>query len=993
MRLKEKQPVIRECCATCGLVVSGGASVSSLTGWIFGKGTCKCAVEVADNKEEQSGAVSENTSCAQVGDRYEVLATVGTGGMGTVYKVKDKNLNTVFALKALRQEFGNDREANKRFQREIDAIKRLDHPNLVSVYDSGRTEKGAPYLVMDYVEGENLASVLKREGPMHPLRFLDIFLQVLEALEHAHEKGIVHRDLKPSNIIISKTESGAEVVKLVDFGIAKLSLHSNKTTQSVTRTGDIFGSPMYMSPEHCEGKRLDQRSDIYSLGCMMYECLTGHTPFSGDNPVKTVLSHLYDSPPAMRRVCHNEVPSELEAVVMKCLNKDVADRYDSASDVISELQLVKEQKQPEVLRKADGRTRRKRLNLTIRKYFPWTLVAACVFFIVSVVPDLPYLLALVDTQKSLNKAEKADAFSKAVLGRSDTYNLPYSYLCSAAMQSIAGNTDRTIDELTKASALFTERGDGGSALMANYFAIAMELNTDKTKDVSQQVKLALKQIDMQSADGPKKGMRVISFLYIPRIVSNQSTYSIKLANDLANFNRVSEADEVWQHVLAKMPKQGYEMYTVKFGYQKYLRTLGREAEAKKVRNELLKSGWFRDELYDECIKARDPLTAITYLEESCKQPERVDSAGSRRAYLVTLQRLRACNSLARLSNADTDAKLRILQALTVPYDFEYYKYGKETKLPKLLFDQHLDTELRDFYQVRLAWVEAAKARNVKVDPLFLADIEQDYATYLFRLNDAEGAARMRGRALGNLSLVRRFSDIRERLSQIGQQALLSNDFSQAESCFLAMVKVDSDAGENLSAEGSDLLRLAAIHVKQGKFAEADQLYERVLADKRNHVRGGAGLYAMLARANVKLAEGDTRTAMYWIESALKGNGADSFYSQDSLIECRGNLMMAEVQASVGNAEEARKSLRAMEAVILSTRLRDQPALYRRAANVWRKLGSHSQSIADEQEVKRCTNLADQRVRQYIDSDSQYESSMDYRHILLGDFDSPDTPRR
>lgn len=988
MRLKEKQPVIRECCDTCGLVVSGGSSVASLTGWIFGKGTCKCIVEVSDKTEPSSGETAENFTGTTVSDRYEVLSTIGTGGMGTVYKVRDKNLQTVFALKALRQEFGCNPEANKRFQREIEAIKRLDHPNLVSIYDSGRTQTGAPYLVMDYAEGENLANVLKSEGPMHPLRFIDLFTQILEALEHAHEKGVVHRDLKPSNIIVTKTESGAEIVKLVDFGIAKLSLHSNKTTQSVTRTGDIFGSPLYMSPEHCEGKRLDQRSDIYSLGCMMYECLTGHTPFSGENPVKTVLSHLYDAPSPMRRLTSLEVPSELEAVVMKCLNKDPADRYETARELLSEFKLIKEQKPPNVLKHADRRSRRKRLELTLRKYFPWTLVATCIVFILSVVPDLPYLFLLVDTGGAINRHTGADDFSKAILGRSDAYNLPYSYLCSAAVQGMAGNVDRSLDELGKSARIFNERSDANSALMADYFLIAMELNSGKTKDVSAHVKDAIKQIDKNSFDGPKKGMRLISFLYLPNLVSSRTEYATKLANDLARSKRSAEAEEVWSHILTNMPKKPGELFELNCAYEKYLLLVGKTAEAKQLREKLLKEKPWRQELIDECIRARDPQTAIPILVHDISTKE-LKSIYAREDMMRYLDRLRVCNSLAHLNNVDVDKGLARLTEKMESDDFSYLPYQNEG-LPRLLFSERLDSELKQYYESTLAWLDSLKTSRIAVPPYYTAQIQQEYASYLFRMGSEykeyrKEASSMRARALTNLSLVSSFNSTRALLRDIGHEALLSDDFAQAESCFLAMIKGDAAAGDTRLSEGSDLLRLAAVMVKQQRFKEANELYDRVLAVKKNHEAGGSAPYAMTAKAKVLLSLGDKGGALHWLLESEKDKRPRSVF-ESGIQEGTRYAMLAEIYLSDDKKKEAQAAVRRIEQIASGLTAWDQVRLLRKAANVYRKL-------QDEESATRCETMAKNKEAYARGSRTFKDIDDIYLNIALGDFDVAAGPWR
>lgn len=282
-----------------------------------------------------------------LGEDYEVLGQIGRGGMGSVYKVRDRKLDRILAFKLLDRTLAEDQVALKRFEQEAAAASQLDHDNLVAVYGHGRTHDGTPYLVMDYLEGKNLSEVLKEEGTMEPGRALSIFQQIAEALRHAHEKNVIHRDIKPTNIILTRTESGVEIARIVDFGIAKVMPAANRETHDLTETGEVFGSPHYMSPEQCLGFMLDQRSDIYSLGCLMYEALTGDSPFAGANPIQVVVKHINEDPvkfPAS--ITTGSIAKKLERAVLHCLEKDKNNRYQSASDLIKDLDLIKAGKNP-----------------------------------------------------------------------------------------------------------------------------------------------------------------------------------------------------------------------------------------------------------------------------------------------------------------------------------------------------------------------------------------------------------------------------------------------------------------------------------------------------------------------------------------------------------------------------------------------------------------------------------------------------------------------
>jgi len=258
--------------------------------------------------------------------------------MGTVYQVKNKKLNREFAIKVLREDISKDKIARKRFQNEVDSASKLTHPNLVTVYGHGLASNDAPYLVMDCLEGESLGVVLGREGRISEDRALDIFIEVAEAMAHAHAKGIIHKDLKPTNIFLTERAPDQEFVKVLDFGIAHDG-SSDSNTKVLTTGGDILGTPDYMSPEQCLGFQTNQRSDIYSIGCVLFECLTGKPPFCGENPMQVVAQHLgvqIETTPSYSKLSRN-----LKAVVSRCLQKDEQDRYQDANELLSDLQSIK----------------------------------------------------------------------------------------------------------------------------------------------------------------------------------------------------------------------------------------------------------------------------------------------------------------------------------------------------------------------------------------------------------------------------------------------------------------------------------------------------------------------------------------------------------------------------------------------------------------------------------------------------------------------------
>jgi serine/threonine-protein kinase len=234
--------------------------------------------------------------------------------MGVIYKARHLILNKFVAIKTLHTHLVSP-SAIRRFQVEGKAESLLSHPNIVSFHDLGVTQSGQPYIIMEYIDGETLAEVLRREGQLPLPRFLKIFWQICDGLSLAHKKSILHRDIKPTNIMLVH-DRGEDEVRIMDFGIAKMMDDTTAGAQQITKTGDMVGSPIYMSPEQARGLQTDQRSDLYSLGCVMYESLTGSPPFHGNTALDTVLMHLDSKPVPMKEASlGREVDPRIERVV------------------------------------------------------------------------------------------------------------------------------------------------------------------------------------------------------------------------------------------------------------------------------------------------------------------------------------------------------------------------------------------------------------------------------------------------------------------------------------------------------------------------------------------------------------------------------------------------------------------------------------------------------------------------------------------------------
>jgi serine/threonine protein kinase len=274
-------------------------------------------------------------------DRYRITDIVAKGGMGVVYKATDTVMDRDVAVKLLHSHLMEDAKSKQRFDNEMSICLNFKHPNVVSVFDYGYSPEQVPYMVMEYLDGLTLDQKMREDGPLPFNLFITLFVQVCSALHHAHVKQFVHRDVKPRNIVLIPLTDGDYLVKLVDFGIAKIIGGSESTLQKLTQTGDAVGSPFYMSPEQCRSQEMDSRSDIYSLGCVMYESISGKLPFNGPNAISTLFMHINDrAEPFSAWLPGLNIPNQLERIILKTLEKDPADRYQSVMDLSAELQSV-----------------------------------------------------------------------------------------------------------------------------------------------------------------------------------------------------------------------------------------------------------------------------------------------------------------------------------------------------------------------------------------------------------------------------------------------------------------------------------------------------------------------------------------------------------------------------------------------------------------------------------------------------------------------------
>lgn len=272
------------------------------------------------------------TTPRNLSSRYELGEILGFGGMSEVHLGRDLRLSRDVAIKVLRADLARDPTFYLRFRREAQNAAALNHPAIVAVYDTGEAETDAgplPYIVMEYVDGDTLRDIIRTEGPLQPRRAMEVIADVCAALDFSHRNGIVHRDMKPANIMINR----AGAVKVMDFGIARA---ISDSSSPMTQTAAVIGTAQYLSPEQARGEQVDARSDVYSLGCVLYEVLTGEPPFKGDSPVAVAYQHVREDPKQPSQV-NPAVPPALDSVILKAMSKNPANRYQSAAEMRSDL--------------------------------------------------------------------------------------------------------------------------------------------------------------------------------------------------------------------------------------------------------------------------------------------------------------------------------------------------------------------------------------------------------------------------------------------------------------------------------------------------------------------------------------------------------------------------------------------------------------------------------------------------------------------------------
>ncbi|CAN5245558.1 hypothetical protein BH10CYA1_BH10CYA1_09330 [soil metagenome] len=298
--------------------------------------------ETTTDKDKYSGAPADKDYSTEApgsifAERYEIIDEIGKGATSTVYRARQIQIGRIVALKLMHPHLLKEEINKKRFEQEAKATAALSHPNLVLVHDFGLSPLGRPFIVMDFVDGPSLDTIFGLQGSLSSQQFVDVFSQCCRGLAHAHTRGVIHRDIKPSNIRLYKDEHNAVTAKILDFGIAKLFTQDEEALK-MTETGAVMGSPAFMSPEQSRAEKVDHRTDIYSLGVVMFQAVTGAMPFKGKDIFETLYKHIYEPAPTFASLgLSYRIPDAVEALVRKTLEKDPAQRYQNMEDLQQDL--------------------------------------------------------------------------------------------------------------------------------------------------------------------------------------------------------------------------------------------------------------------------------------------------------------------------------------------------------------------------------------------------------------------------------------------------------------------------------------------------------------------------------------------------------------------------------------------------------------------------------------------------------------------------------
>ncbi len=573
-------------CGKCGKPGKSD-SAGSITGWIRQEHLCDCPNPIFERVDSDT-----DRSWPKLPFPYEIVANLGGGGMGDVFKVRNVENETFHAVKLVQSHLYSDMDSLRRFEREIEIMKRFSHHGLVKVEGHGVTEEGRHYLVMEYIDGQSLAELLQEETRLEERRALGLFIQVLDALSHMHLQGIVHRDLKPANILIEKNDSGEEIVRIVDFGIVKVLDRDTIDSTSITRTGDIFGSPFYMSPEQCQGDEIGPLSDIYSLGCLMYECLTGSPPFDDDSPVKIVLQHLYDNPRSMNSFDAAIAISEsMEEVVLICMAKDPENRYKSASSLCGDLKRI-EKGEPIKKRRGDNAPYGVKVAKQLLLFVLTVTVLTGTVLSFALLKDYSWFLNLskINSMSYAEKREKSRVVDDLVSVASD-HNKPFAKLLQAEFLYDSRDLNGAGKSISEGLKLLQERGDKSQNLQPFYrLLIAIELDQGKLETARKYFsKLYQLAIDDRHNHEGVKGISIFQGFYLPAPVVVKEDVLADFADACMARGYYKEAESIYDKAMTLAKEEDNERFLFKVVRKRAVLAdkLDRSKQASSLRQEAL----------------------------------------------------------------------------------------------------------------------------------------------------------------------------------------------------------------------------------------------------------------------------------------------------------------------------------------------------------------------------------------------------------------------
>jgi serine/threonine protein kinase/Tfp pilus assembly protein PilF len=886
MEIKTKQKEetkLRETCDACGLPKSD-VKGTSLTGWIFAR-SCHCLtspIKVSEVEAEEKTRV-----LTDINDRYETLEVIGKGGMGTVYRVKDRTLDKEFALKVLRPELAGDKEARTRFKQEISAAQNLSNPNLVSVYDFGMATDGSPFFVMDYVDGKNLADILKDEKTLNLKRCIDILLQVCEALAHAHEHGIIHRDLKPSNVIISTTGDGTEVVKVVDFGIAKILPPPGKDTVSLTKTAEIFGSPAYMSPEQCKGERVDRRCDVYAFGCVMFECLIGQSPFVRDNAVKTILAHVYDQPPSVRsKLIGYSAPDAVAAVVNRCLSKDPADRYDSVRELISDLECLRDGKPPVALTRISKEKSRRQMKFRALKYFPQTLTLITIAMILMAVQDSPWLLALAELNQHgtlHQEAANREAMSNQLVEKADDYNKPYALFMGAEADMQTGLGEAAKEKAAKSFEIFKQRKDLPDALIASRVLFTQYLR-EHNPTAALNVALSLNPLQYSDFKIPKKGMRLLGWFYLPSYQGQLTEMQEKNVDSFVYYGENANAAILVKDCITTVQNE-----------------IAKQTDKKKLRSAKLLRTFWQGKLVrvlqcagqnDAAIAAFGDYKRDFVTDQGSSSQKQIKQIAAK--FLASGDFSRAAEVLDWIESTDFNPQFERDLMLATCYDQinnhdkAHKLYGRAAQwmndhnywnnsaplatlgIAGALQDARGPEAVKGFYQSLLDAVDRIPPdKSILIDEsdvtLIKLSVLNEYATAMSLNGYSKLARQLRSQA--ETQLPRHYYNYKEPLwMQLANGYMLDADYRNANRILQTMIKDKVSHSKSTDMSEADQLYVANTIALCGDNKRAEEMLQEVIRRKDGTYTGCAE--ALTSLANIAASTGDFKKAREYYQKSL-----------------------------------------------------------------------------------------------------------------------------